>query len=277
MSAEAGPAGRLVSLAMYVDPPAVRAATRALWAHLRDALRAAGFADVPDAADEAIAYDAAWLSPNLLLAQTCGYPFATRLRGRVRLVATPCYDHPGCSGAYGGSFIVVRAENRATSVADLEERRAAINDRASNSGYNLLRATIAPYARNGRFFADVIETGGHAASLAAIVDGVADVAAIDCVTWGNIRRHAPDRLAPLRILAETAKTPSLPLITRAAASDAEVTALRTALHGAAADPAMADTCATLGLRGFTVLGDADYDVVLRLERDAIALGYPIVA
>jgi ABC-type phosphate/phosphonate transport system substrate-binding protein len=258
---------------MYVDPPVVREATRQLWAHLRGSLRAAGLVGVPDALDETYSHDAAWLDPNLLLAQTCGYPFATRLRGQVRLVATPCYDHPGCEGALGASFIVVRADDPARSIADLAGRRAAINDPSSNSGYNLLRATVAPHAHGLPFFSGVVETGGHRASLVAIADGTADAAAIDCVTFGNIQRHAPERLGGLRILAETPKTPGLPLITRAAASDAEVATLRAALDSAVADPAMA----ALGIRGFAMLAEADYDAVLQVERDAVALGYPIIA
>jgi ABC-type phosphate/phosphonate transport system substrate-binding protein len=268
---------RLASLAMYVDPPPVHTATRSLWAHLRDSLRAAGLPGVPDAIDETIAYDAAWLDPRLLLAQTCGYPFASRLRGKVRLVATPCYDHPGCNGAWDGSFIVVRADDPTVTIPDLGGRRAAINDRGSNSGCNLLRATIAPHARNGRFFGTVVETGGHAASIAAVAAGVADVAAIDCVTWGNIRRHAPERLGALRILGETPKTPGLPLITRAAASDAEVAALRDALACAVTDPALAGVRRALGLSGFAILTDADYDTVLAIEDAAVAAGFAEIA
>lgn len=268
---------RLASLAMYNDPPVIRAATRTLWAHVRDSLRADSLAGVPDALDETIAYDAAWVAPNLLLAQTCGYPFATRLRGKVRLVATPCYDLPGCNRAWGGSFIIVRADDPSTAIPDLAGRRAAINDRGSNSGYNLLRATVAPHARNGRFFAEVVETGGHAASIATVAAGTADVAAIDCVTWGNIQRHAPERLGALRILGETPRTPGLPLITRAAASDAEVQVLRDALDRVAADPLLAETRRTLGLSGFAILKDADYEVVLNLENGAVAAGYPAMA
>ena len=155
-------------------------------------------------------------------------------------------------------------------------RRAAINSRASNSGYNRFRAAVAPFARGGRFLSEVVETGGHVASLAAIAEGRADVAAIDCVTWGNVRRYAPERVEALRILAETPRTPGLPLITRGTASYAEVEALRTALDRALADPVLAETFATLGILGFEALTDADYDAVLDLERDAIALGYPAV-
>ena len=272
MSGEpSGDGDRLVSLEMYADPPPLRAATRRLWAYLCDDLRAAGLVGVPEVPDETLAYAAAWLDPRLLLAQTCGYPFVKALRGRVRLVATPCYDHPGCTGPSGGSFLVVRAEDPAATIADLAGRRAAINDRASNSGYNLLRAMVAPHAVDGSFFAGTVDTGGHAASLAAVAGGFADVAAIDRVTWGNYWRHAPERLEALRILAVTADTPGLPLITGAATSDAELSLLRAALNRAISDPALAETRATLGLCGFAPLTDADYDVVLAVERAGAGL------
>jgi ABC-type phosphate/phosphonate transport system substrate-binding protein len=278
MSAEASSEdARLVSIGMYIDPPPLREATRALWAHVRGSLREAGLAGVPDEADEACPLEEAWLSPALLLAQTCGYPFASRLRGTVRLVATPCYDLPGCEGPIGGSFLVVRADEPAMSIADLAGGRAAMNYRTSNSGYNLLRAAVAPIAQGRPFFSGVVETGGHGASIAAVSSGAADIAAVDCVTWGNVVRFAPERVADLRILGETPKTPGLPLITRSSASDNEVALLRDALDRAAADPAMAQPCATLGLRGFAPLTDADYDIVLKLERDAVAAGYPAVA
>lgn len=275
MSAERGM--RLASLAMYRDPPVIAEATRGLWAYLGDRLRAGGLAGVPDALDEAVAHDAAWLDPRLLLAQTCGYPFVTQLAGRVRLVATPVYDHPGCAGAWNGSFVVVRADAAASSVAELRGHVAAINDWNSNSGMNLLRRTVAPHADGGRFFASVVESGSHRASIALVARGEADVAAIDCVTFGNLARFAPDSVAGVRILAETAKTPGLPLITRAAASDDDVAALRRALDAFAGDPAAAALRDVLGLSGFAVLPEGAYGAVMGLEREAAALGYPVLA
>jgi len=234
-------------------------------------------ADVPALLDETIAFDAAWTDPRLLLAQTCGYPFASRLRDVVRLVATPLYDHPGCENGLGGSFVVVSAQSPATSVADLRGRTAAVNDSLSNSGMNLLRHIVAPHAIGGRFFGRVIESGSHVASLALIAAGDADVAAIDCVTHGNLARFAPERLAGTRILAETAKTPGLPFVTRAAADDRELAMLREALTRLSDDPAAALIRRTLGLRGFAVLPERAYDRVLEIERAAVALGYPQLA
>jgi ABC-type phosphate/phosphonate transport system substrate-binding protein len=270
-------AGRIASLAMYRDPPIVAVATHALWAYLRDRLRERGLADVPEQLEETIAHDAAWLDPRLLFAQTCGYPFAKRQRGRVRLIATPVYDHPGCEGATNGSFVIVRADSRASSAVDLRGATAAINDPFSNSGMNLLRRFVAPHALDERFFGRVIESGSHIASIASVARNAAQVAAIDCVTYGNLARFAPERLAGIRILAETAKMPGLPFITRATASDGELAILRDALARVADDPAAEHIRETLGLRGFIALSEDAYDVALRLEREAVSLGYPDLA
>jgi len=273
MSAEIG---RIASIAMYRDPPVVAAATRSLWALLRERLRAFGLADAPEALDEAIAHDAAWLDPLLMFAQTCSYPYASQLRGRVRVLANPVYDHPGCAGAFSNSVVVVHRESPAGEIADLRGRTVVINDWRSNSGMNLLRHLIAPYAIEGRFFEQVIVSGSHVASLAAVARGDAQVAAIDCVTVGNLARFDPERLRGVRVLAETVRTPSLPYITRASASDAELAALREALFALIADPAAKDVCDTLGLRGFEVLPESSFDAVIGLEREAAAMGYPVL-
>ncbi len=268
---------RLASLAMYRDPPVIAEATRALWSDLAARLAAADLRNVPLALDETIAHDAAWLDPRLLLAQTCGYPFMAHLRGRVRLVATPVYRHPGCVGALDGSFVIVRADAAVGTVADLRGGVAAINDWGSNSGMNLLRHALAPHAVDGRFLGAVAVSGSHRASIAMVAAGKADVAAIDCVTFGNLARFAPVAIDGVRILAETAKTPGLPLITRGTASDEEIALLRDALAELQRDPAMADLRDVLGLETFALLDAGDYAAVLALEREAAALGYPVLA
>ncbi|MDF9823434.1 hypothetical protein M2308_006235 [Rhizobium leguminosarum] len=79
----------LVSIAMYVTSEPLADATSELWAFLRHYLSQAGVQDLPERLDRTVPYDEAWLRPDLLLSQACGYPFAKSLRGRVRLVATP--------------------------------------------------------------------------------------------------------------------------------------------------------------------------------------------
>lgn len=267
-------APRLASLAMYANPEPVAAATAKLWQYLRDRLRAEGLSDVPEALSP-LPYDEAWLRPDLLLAQTCGFPFVSRLRGRVRLVATPVYRYPGCDGPDMCSFLIVRSDSTATALIDLKGARAAINQPDSNSGANLFRAMVAPLAEGGRFFGASLQTGSHAASIDAVREGAADIAAIDCVTYANILRFDPRRLAGIRVLGETMKGPGLPLITRLSAPDAEVALLRQVLNAAVADPALKTVRDQLGLVGFARLEDADYAPLAALADGARALGYPV--
>ncbi|WP_428423720.1 phosphate/phosphite/phosphonate ABC transporter substrate-binding protein [Pararhizobium sp.] len=268
---------RLASLAMYASPPPLAEATATLWGFLSEALKRAGLDEVPAGLDDAVDYHQAWTRPDLLLAQTCGFPYVKHLRGKVKLVATPAYGHPGCDGPLMRSFIVVAKDSAAESLGDLRGARAAINQPDSNSGSNLFRATIAPLARSGRFFSSVIETGGHRNSIAAISDGKADVAAIDCVTYGNVLRFDPESLAGVRILAETVNGPGLPFITRADASDTEVALMRQALQQAIAEPSLATVRDVLCLKDFAILSDADYEPLAELERQAQRLGYPVIA
>jgi len=87
----------LASLPMY-DLPETEDATRILWRGLAEHLRSAGIQDVPGTLTRQLDVPEHWLSPDLLFSQTCGYPFTHILKGRVRLIATPCYNAPGCEG-----------------------------------------------------------------------------------------------------------------------------------------------------------------------------------
>jgi ABC-type phosphate/phosphonate transport system substrate-binding protein len=79
-----------------------------------------------------------WRRRDLLLSQTCGYPYMTQLRGEVTLVATPCYDFAGCSGSDYSSVIVVREGADVDVLADAIGLVAVVNDLNSNSGMNVL-------------------------------------------------------------------------------------------------------------------------------------------
>jgi ABC-type phosphate/phosphonate transport system substrate-binding protein len=155
------------------------AANAALWDGLRAYLAADGVDDLPDDLTVPADYETTWLDPYLLLSQTCGYPLRHRLERRVRYVGTPVYEVEGTDGPYYRSAIVVRADDPAEALVELRGRRAAYNGLSSQSGYNAFRDLVAPLARDGRFFANVIETGSHAASVRAVIADKADIAAID--------------------------------------------------------------------------------------------------
>lgn len=263
----------LASLAMYVTPQPLADATAELWSFLRHYIAQAGLSDLPESLDTTIPYDEAWLREDLFFSQTCGYPYVKRLRGKVRLVATPVYGDPGCNGPLMRSFIVVRRASTFASLQDLRGATAAINSPDSNSGANLLRAMVAPLARNGRFFGGIVRTGSHGGSIDAVSNGQADCAAIDCITFANLQRFTPARIEGVRILAETPATPGLPFITGGEVSDAEVALMREALVAAISAPSLSGVCDILGLVDVAMLTDADYEPVLSLARGALETGY----
>lgn len=260
------------ALPMY-DWPEIRPETDRLWAALAPAMRARGLA-APDRLERRRDPDELWRDPDLLFSQTCGYPFATSLRGTVRLVAVPVYRAEGCHGPSYRSAIVVRAGDGAAGPGDLRGRRAAYNAAHSQSGYSAFRAALAPFARGGRFFGETIETGSHRASMEAVGAGVVDCAAIDAVAWALAQRHRPDLVRGLRVLGWTAPAPSLPFVTAIGRSDDEVAALRDSLLEVLSDPQMSATCAALLLAGAEAAEDGVYDVVLDMARAAGSAGYP---
>jgi len=266
---------RLAALPMY-DLPELHAANDALWRAIAVRLEAQGV-PAPACLLRGRPLDEVWADPDLLLGQTCGYPLVTRLAGRVGLVATPRYGAPGCEGALYRSAMVVRSGDPARTLADLRRRRCAVNDAASNSGMNVLRAAVAGVAAGAaRFFSEIVMTGGHVASAQAVAGGLADVAAIDCITWAHLQRWRPYETAGLRVLDWTESSPGLPLITALRTGAPIRAALLRALDEVATDPALAPVRQDLLLEGFEVLALSDYAPVLALERRAAAAGYPVL-
>ena len=103
----------------------------------------------PDVLARGQALGEIWTDPRLLLAQTCGYPLVTTLKDRVAVLATPCYDAPGCTGPSYRSAVIVRASEHASGLSNMRGRICAMNGPESNSGMNLLRAAVAPPGPRG--------------------------------------------------------------------------------------------------------------------------------
>ena len=261
------------SLPMY-DLPEVGSCTDRLWSAVAEELRDGGVRDVPDGLERTPNHHDAWSPCGLLLSQSCGYPVATALRNALRIVATPHYTAPGCEGYQYSSVVVVRASSRATALDDFQDAVCAFNSPDSQSGYNALRASIAPIAGGRRFFGHTIETGSHAASIEAVRDGRADVCAVDCVTWALLARHRPGFVDGLAVLRFTEPAPGLPFVTARDCSDATLRTIRGALRRAFERPDLARTLDALLIGGISMLAIEAYEPLLAMERDAVAAGYP---
>lgn len=266
----------VASLPMY-DLPEVEAATNAWWRGLARVFRREGIADVPDELWRGASYRELWTRRDLLLSQTCGYPLTHELRGKVTLVATPCYSAPGCNGPDYSSVVVVHSESPAANIGELRGARCVINNRDSQSGCNALRALIAPVSSGKRFFRDVITSGGHLNSLKMVSDGEADVSAIDCVTYALLSRHCPHAIERTRPLCLTPSAPALPYITSCTAKGDLLERLRNGLDAACHDPELSGSREILMVRDFCVLPISAYERIAEMEKEATACGYREVA
>jgi ABC-type phosphate/phosphonate transport system substrate-binding protein len=265
----------MASLPMY-DFPELAATTTAWWAGLRRHFQAQGLVDLPDGLNRGIDPIAQWDGFPPIFSQTCGYPMTHALAGKVHLLATPRYAAPGCAGTTYVSWIVVRRDDPPARFSDLRGCRAAFNGRDSQSGFNVLRALAAPLAVGGRFFGGAVESGAHRKSLALVAAGEADVATIDCVSFALIARVAPQEVAGLRVLGASAAAPALPYVTATATDAATVQRLQAGILAACADPELRDVRRTLLIEGCEIPPPSCYDVILDMERTAVAWGYAVL-
>ena len=259
-------------ISMY-DMPERRPAIAAWWAGLTRHWQAAGLRDIPESGHtpDGDLYEL-WLAPDLFIAQTCGYPLTHRLKDRVTLVGTPVYAVDGCAGGKYHSVIVAREASDVRSLDDVAGKVAAINGYDSQSGWNALRHSLIGKGAPARF----VETGGHRKSVAAVREGRADVAAIDCVTYAGLQQLAPQETAPLRIIARSASAPALPYVTRRDIAAGDLEKLREGLRAALIDPALAGARAAMQLSGFEVIPLQAYDRMLEMEREADRAGSLVV-
>jgi ABC-type phosphate/phosphonate transport system substrate-binding protein len=238
------------ALPMY-DWPEVSGETDAQWARLRDGLRREGIdapeklarrnVDLPsvsggirDASGAPLAPDpatlppdefdqhVAWLHPDLFLAQTCWGPMGLGLERHVQVVGQPDYSaFEGGQGAFYSSALVMRGhahvgaptDGRASLRLDLlRGRRFAYNDADSMSGILGLTRDLEAMGETLDLFSERIESGGHRASVIAVAEGRADVAAIDCRSLALAQRLEP-AAQNVQIVGWTMRRKGLPFIT----------------------------------------------------------------
>lgn len=239
----------IAALPMY-DMAPLQAANDLFWAAVRDALRARGIA-APDTLDRQTGMWEGWTAPDLVLGQTCGMPYRTRLHGRVTLIAAADYGLPDTAPGYYHSVFVARPEDGDKRPEDFATRPFVYNQPESQSGW------AAPQnwaAARGFRFPPVVQSGGHRASALAVAEGRGDLAALDAVTWRFLTRYEPELTDRLTVVGRTDVTPGLPFI---AAPGADAAATRDALtHGLAALPD--ETRAQLMIGGFVPISDAQY-------------------
>jgi ABC-type phosphate/phosphonate transport system substrate-binding protein len=249
------------------------------WRRLLDEVAAQ--AKVPlELAPAGVSLDALWSRADLGCVFMCGYPYALRTE-RPALLAAPVPSPPrfGDRPVYVSDFIV-GVDTAYHRLEDTFGRRIAYSTEHSQSGYNAPRHHLLAYRSPSRatLFAEV--KGPYVrqrAVIQAVLDGEADVAAIDGYAHDLLRRHDPALASRLRVVATTVPAPSPPLVASPAMSAAERERLTRALLEAHRTPALQPVLEDLLLRRFERVRDADFAALLEQQRAAEAAGYPRLA
>ena len=237
----------VVSLPMY-DFAELRAPHDAFWA----AVVAAHGPGVPDRLTHDVDdVHTLWHDPAMAVSQACGWPLIDELDGAVRLVGAFSYDVSTAAGPRYRSHLVARAGE----APEPATATAAVNSFASLSGWISLVQAFP--ALGGRWTGDVVVTGAHVDSLAALQSGTADVAAIDAVTHAIVERHRPHLLDGLVIVGHGPLIPCTPLIANTAATDGDVARLQDAFAVAAEALEPANPLLITGFHRLTIDDYAD--------------------
>ncbi|MER9014845.1 PhnD/SsuA/transferrin family substrate-binding protein [Mesorhizobium sp. M0898] len=181
-----------------------------------------------------------WLHPALLFAQTCWGPMELGLSQRVHLIGQPRYDaFEGGQGELYSSAIVMRAGEAppARAPADggavipldqLCNKRFTFNSLDSMSGIIAPARDLQALGESLDIFSGLSESCGHRASIVAVAEGRADVAAIDCESWALAQRFEP-AAQKVTVVGWTRRRKGLPFITARTTPETIVAAMREAI------------------------------------------------
>ena len=243
------------SLPMY-DWPEVAEIWDRLW-EVAQAELVAGGMDAPAALTRHADPQAAWSDPDLLIGQTCGWPFVSELHETVVPFARFDFGLSGPPGHYCSVFIAASAKAPAQLLRD-DTVPIAVNDPGSQSGFRALgECCERPTAvASGR----IVLTGSHRESIRAVADGRAGLAAIDAVSWRLALAHEP-AARRVAMVGLSAPVPGLPLITARRRAE-HAPALHAAISAAVCKLAPEDR-SRIGLEGVAAASAGDYEVLKR--------------
>jgi ABC-type phosphate/phosphonate transport system substrate-binding protein len=201
--------------------------------------------------------------PGPALLFLCGLPYVRAHDRGVAVEAIAAGVPTGEPGPYYYADVVVRAGLRDASLEQLVGARIGVNGRDSLSGYVLPSASLAARGQAASLFDDMILTGSHRRSLAMLVAGELDAAAIDS-TLLTLQSRANPAIAALPVLERLGPAPIPPVVLLG--GDPELArALRDAFAALDASEEGRRALALGAVARYVAVEDRDYDPVRALD------------
>ncbi|MEM7562097.1 MAG: PhnD/SsuA/transferrin family substrate-binding protein [Pseudomonadota bacterium] len=263
--------GRFISCGMYAPNPPLQQAWQQLFDQFYNPL------EQPANLQSELVFDGSETvlrDPSLFFGHTCGYPLMTSLQDHLLPFCVPVFDVPGCDGNRYSSLFIVSKDSDIHNLLDSRDKRLAINHIDSNSGMNVLRYALARQDAKPGFFSETTISGGHWQSLEAVANGLADIAAIDCVSLQLAFDFNPGLKDQIRIIEQSEKTGALPFVLPRSQYETDYCQQLTDKLNEALLKMPRSTAEKLHLRGFESVDLSHYESILNLKSEAEKSGYP---
>lgn len=205
---------------------------------------------------------------DIELAWLCGRPYVEIVdqpRPPVELLVAPVMNgRRYADRPVYYSDVIVRADSSYRTFADLRGTRWAFNEPGSQSGYHVTCHRLATLGETGQFFGEIREAGSHVASVAAVLGGGVDGAAIDSTLLSWMTDRDPSLREQLRIIDTFGPSPIPPIVVAVTVEQgvrAQLRSLLCAMH----ERASGQTVLSVGdVKRFVAVTDGDYDPIRRM-------------
>ncbi|HYL99598.1 MAG TPA: PhnD/SsuA/transferrin family substrate-binding protein, partial [Blastocatellia bacterium] len=203
----------------------------------------------------------------------CGLQYLTK--PKFELLAAPVWSGARYAGrAVYFSDLIVGRDSVFRKFPDLKGSVLAYNEPTSHSGCNLIRYYLADRGLSASYFRRVVESGSHRRSIDMILDGSADVSAIDSTVLDLELLARPELKRKLRIIEQLGPSPAPPaIVSRSVPSTlkAELKNLFLTMH---CDPAGREVLDLARLSKFIEVQDSDYDAIRSMQSRAREVIFP---
>ncbi|MGI9351241.1 MAG: phosphate/phosphite/phosphonate ABC transporter substrate-binding protein [Rhizobiaceae bacterium] len=252
----------IATLSMY-DWPETQITLDGFWEQISNNLKKSGI-EAPSNLTRDEEVTPLWTDKNLLVGQTCGWPYANRLRGKVVPFARFDYGLKDCPPGYYNSVYIGRSPEDRKYLQNryslLSVGKIAINGDDSQSGFHVFREITgedSPLAIS----AEKREiTGSHRNSVKSVAEGNAQIAAIDAVAFELSKRYDPELASRVVVIGNSVPKPGLPLIT-SLTNNARTKTIYEAIDSAITTLSDAERD-TLLIAGLAPASDPDYEEFL---------------
>lgn len=262
----------IASLPMY-DWPETRSITDEWWQGLHKALVKEGVSTAPSWLSRHSNDHHNWKSADLIVGQTCGYPYTHGYADHLRILGIPDYNVSGCDNYQYQSLILCRKDQPFSDLTSFRNSIAVINNYGSHSGFSAFRHSIAKVAESRKFFKQVLISGGHRFSMEALCLKKADICAVDPVSFALAQKYVPELVEPLQIITFTEPAPCLPLVCHKFITDDLFDRVQQAIFKAFIDPSLEEVRQMLFLNDIKEGQPRDYQRIIIMENEAIESGY----